>query len=74
MIDFDVRTIGRHMSRERYQRGSLKKIGKIRKMWLGRWHVWERQSDGREKPRPRKRILGPVSKMTKATPRSNWTG
>jgi hypothetical protein len=66
MIDFNVRSIGRHMSRERYQRGSLKKIGRLRKMWQARWHVWERQADGREKRRPRKQILGPVSRMTKA--------
>ena len=65
MIDFDVRTIGRHMSRDRYQRGSLKKIGKRRKMWQARWHTWERQPDGTEKRRPRKQILGPVARMSK---------
>jgi integrase len=53
------------MSRERYQRGSLKKIGKTRKMWQARWHVWERQPDGSEERRPRKRILGPVSEINK---------
>ena len=34
------------MSRERYQRGSLKKVGKTRKMWRGRWHVYVKQPDG----------------------------
>jgi integrase len=54
------------MNRERYQRGSLKKIGKQRKMWEARWHVWERQADGAEKRRPRKKVLGPVAELTKS--------
>jgi integrase len=65
VIDFDVRAIGRHMSRERYQRGSLKKIGKTRRMWRARWHVWVKQPDGSERRRPRKQILGPVAEMTR---------
>ena len=65
MMDYDVCTIGRHMNRERYQRGSLKKIGKRRKMWQARWHVWVGQADGTEARRPRKKILGPVSNMNK---------
>ncbi len=28
------------MFRERYQRGSLKKAGKFRKIRRGRWHVY----------------------------------
>ena len=65
MIDYDVCTIGRHMNRERYQRGSLKKIGKRRKVWQARWHVWVRQADGTEARRPRKKILGSVSNINK---------
>lgn len=42
-VPIDVRAVGRHMSRERYQRGSLKRIGKTRKMWRGRWHVYVKQ-------------------------------
>ena len=61
----DVRAVGRHMSRERYQRGSLKKIGKTRKMWRGRWHVYVKQADGSEKVCKREKILGPVSELTK---------
>src|SRR5262249_11683663 len=61
----DFRTIGRHMSRERYQRGSLKKVGKTRKMWRGRWHVYVKQPDGPEKLCKREKILGPVSELTK---------
>jgi integrase len=58
--------IGRHMSRERYQRGSLKKVGKTRKMWRGRWHVYVKQADGSEKICKREKILGPASEFTKA--------
>jgi integrase len=62
----DFRNIGRRMSRQRYQRGSLKKVGKTRKMWRGRWHVYIENPDGSEKICKRERILGPVSELTKA--------
>ncbi len=65
----DVRRIGRLMSRERYQCGSLKKVGKTRKMWRGRWHVYVRQADGSEKICKREKILGPASELTKAQAR-----
>jgi hypothetical protein len=64
MIDFerqtliDFKTIGRHMSRERYQRGSLKKVGKTRRVWRGRWHVYVKEIDGSEKLCKREKILG----------------
>ena len=53
------------MSRERYQRGSLKKVGKTRKMWRGRWHVYVRHPDGIEQICKREKILGPVADLTK---------
>ena len=62
----DFRAIGKHMSRERYQRGSLKKVGKIRKMWRGRWHIYVKRPDGSEKLCKREKVLGPVSDLTKA--------
>jgi integrase len=65
----DVRTIGRHMSRERFQFGSLKKVGKTRKMWRGRWHIYVRQPDGSEKICKREKILGPVSELSKGQAR-----
>jgi integrase len=68
MVDshrLDFRTLGRHMSRERYQRGSLQKVGKTRRMWRGRWHVYVTQADGPEKLCKREKILGPVSELTK---------
>ncbi len=61
----DFRAIGKHMSRERYQRGALKKVGQIRKMWRGRWHVYVDLPDGSEKLCKREKILGPVSELTK---------
>src|ERR1019366_10436090 len=70
----DVRSIGRQMSRERYQRGSLKKVGKTRKMWRGRWHVYVKQPDGSEKLCKREKILGPVSEMTKAQAQEKMDG
>lgn len=70
----DVRMIGRHMSRERYQRGSLKKVGKTRKMWRGRWHVYVRGSDGSEKICKREKILGPVSELSKAEAQEKLDG
>src|ERR1051326_5099987 len=62
----DFRTLGRHMSRQRYQRGSLKKVGQTRKMWRGRWHLYVRQPDGSEKICKREKILGPAAELTKA--------
>jgi len=53
------------MSRERYQRGSLKRVGKTRRMWRGRWHVYVKGPDGAEKICKREKILGPVSELTK---------
>src|ERR1035438_471874 len=68
MVDshrLDFRTLGRHMSRERYQRGSLKKVGKTRKMWRGRWHVYVQGPGGAERICKREKILGPVAELTK---------
>jgi integrase len=69
MVDshrLDFRTLGRHMSRERYQRGSLTKVGKTRKMWRGRWHVYIQGPDGAERICKREKILGPVAELTKS--------
>jgi hypothetical protein len=77
MVDshrLDFRTLGRHMSRERYQRGSLKKVGKTRRMWRGRWHVYVEGPDGAEKICKREKILGPVSKLTKAQAQEKLDG
>src|SRR5215467_11444125 len=64
-VHIDFRNIGRRMSRERYQRGSLKKVGKTRKKWRGRWHIYVKQPDGSEKICKREKILGLASELTK---------
>jgi hypothetical protein len=53
------------MSRQRYQRGALKKVGRARKMWRGRWHIYMTLTDGSERVCKREKILGPVSELTK---------
>lgn len=63
---FDLRNVGRRLSRERYQRGSLKKVGKTRKMWRGRWHIYLKQPDGTEKICKREKVIGPVSELTRS--------
>ena len=63
-IDLGVllKSIGRHMPRQRYQLGSLRKVGKTRRrMWEGLYHVYVRQPDGREKRLPRTKVLGPAT-------------
>ena len=54
------------MSRERYQRGSLKKVGKSPKKWRGRWHIYVKQPDGSEKICKREKILGLAPELTKS--------
>src|SRR5437016_835361 len=46
------------MARSRDQEGSLRKVGKKRKKWLGLYHVYVKQPDGAEKRLPRTKILG----------------
>jgi hypothetical protein len=53
-----LKSLGRKMPRQRYQRGTLKKVGKRRKLWLGRFQVYVRLPDGTEKRRDRTKILG----------------
>src|SRR4051794_8593993 len=55
--DADIRKLGIHMARTRDQEGSLRKVGKKRKKWLGLYHVYVRQPDGTEKRLPRTKIL-----------------
>jgi integrase len=71
MIDFsgnlDLRKMGGHLSRQRYQRGSLKPFvpaakGKPKRAlprgtYWARWYRYVRQADGREKRSPREKII-----------------
>jgi len=45
------------VSRERYQRGCIQKVGKRRKMWKLHWHVYKLQANGKEKRRHRSKTL-----------------
>jgi integrase len=63
MIDF--RKIGKEMPRRRDERGWVKKVGRIQRMWEGYFNVYVRMADGTEKRRRRSRILGPCAEMTK---------
>jgi len=63
MIDF--RKIGRKMPRRRDERGWVKKVGKIQRMWEGYFNVYVRMPDGTEKRLRRSRILGACAEMTK---------
>lgn len=71
MIDLpenlDLRKLGGHLSRQRYQRGSLKpfvpaakgkpKRALLRGTYWARWYRYVRQADGREKRSPREKII-----------------
>jgi hypothetical protein len=64
MIDF-LRKVGRKMPRRRDERGWVKKVGKIQRMWEGYFNVYVKMPDGTEKRRRRSRILGSCVEMTK---------
>jgi len=62
-VDFDVRRMGRHMSRQRYQRGTLKQFvpaakGKPKRQlprgsYWARWYRYIKLANGQEKRSPR---------------------
>jgi hypothetical protein len=64
---FDLRKVGVHLSRQRYQRGSLKSFvpaarGKPKRplprgAYWARWYRYVRQADGSEKRSPREKII-----------------
>jgi integrase len=53
------------MPRERYQRGSLERVGKRTKQWKGHWYVYVRQSDGSEKRVHKAQIIGRCAELNK---------
>jgi integrase len=61
----DFRSLGRGMPRRRIERGYVYKVGKVAKMWEGRYHVYVALPDGSEKRRDRTKILGACSEMSK---------
>ena len=53
------------MPRRRNERGYVKKVGKIVKMWEGYFHIYVTQLDGTEKRRDKARIIGSCDEITK---------
>jgi integrase len=57
---------GSHRFRQRgMENGTVKKTGKRVKTWTGYYHVYRKQADGTERRDKAKKVLGPVSEMTK---------
>ncbi len=66
-VNLDVKRIGGHMSRQRYQRGTLKPFvpaakGKPKRQlprgtYWARWYRYIKLSDGQEKRSPREKII-----------------
>jgi integrase len=63
MINF--RKIGTRMPRRRNERGYVKRVGKVAKMWEGYFHIYVTLPDGTEKRRDKARIIGSCDEMTK---------
>lgn len=55
------------MPRERYQRGSLEKVGKRTKQWKGHWYVYVPQPDGTEKRVHKSAIVGTCAELRTKT-------
>jgi hypothetical protein len=64
MLTLDVRTIGRHMARQRRQNGWVEPTGKRPRTWTGFWYEYEQLSE-REIRRRKSRVLGLRSELTK---------
>ena len=61
----NLRNIGRHMPRDRYQHGWIEETGKKVKKWKGHYYVYVLTVDGKEKRRHCSAILGLKSEMRK---------
>lgn len=55
-----LKSLGRRLGRTRYSEGSLQKVGKRHKQWLGYWYVYVPVA-GCEVRRKRKKIIGPAT-------------
>jgi integrase len=63
-----LRSLGRHMSRDRMQRGYIEDTGKTgakHPRWKGHFYIYERQADGREKRVHKSVDLGPKKALRK---------
>jgi integrase len=55
------------MPRERYQRGSLERVGKRTKQWKGHWYEYIRADDGTERRIHKSRIIGTCAELRTKT-------
>ena len=55
---FNLKNIGRHMPRDRYQHGWIEETGKKVKKWKGHYYVYILTVDGKEKRRHCSEMLG----------------
>lgn len=62
-VDFDVRGLGRRLPRSEAPEGWIKKIERSRegKVWVGFFHLWTADANGRRVRTKKEKTLGPVS-------------
>src|SRR5216684_4949027 len=62
-VDFDVRGLGRRLPRTDAPEGWIKKIERRRegKVWVGFFHLWTTDSNGRRLRQKKEKTLGPAS-------------
>ncbi len=66
-LDFDIRGLGRRLPRTEAPEGWVKKIARSRegKVWVGFFHLWTTDANGRRVRTKKEKTLGPAS-MAKA--------
>ena len=62
-LDFDIRGLGRRLPRTEAPEGWLKKIERSRegKVWVGFFHLWTTDANGRRVRTKKEKTLGPAS-------------
>ena len=62
-VDFDVKGLGRRLPRTEAPEGWIKKIERRRegKVWVGFFHLWTTNADGRRVRSKKEKTLGPAS-------------
>lgn len=74
-VDFDVKGLGRRLPRTEAPEGWIKRIERRRqgRVWVGYFHVWTTNEDGRRVRRKKEKTLGPAS-MPKHEAQSKLAG
>ena len=62
-LDFDIRGLGRRLPRTEAPEGWVKKIARSRerKVWVGFFHLWTTEANGRRVRTKKEKTLGPAS-------------